>query len=189
MRLRIAIIAFLILIVIVGFILGFSLKIDTYYTISDYKEIQKIMHVPGIICAVICGFLVAFLDVLKPSEKNNVFWFLVYVVVYFVITYSYFTDICTDVYGYINMQSKDDYINVSTDNIRVRNIDDELGHARYYIIGVRLDSEKCSGNFSDLKYEISQERYFSIERDENTVRVKVYEGKFGYYHSPEIYRE
>lgn len=173
----------------IGVYLMIITDLREHYSLLDVFAIRERMQIIGIICAILYGILIAILSVLRSIENKKVHWFLGTVLLYTLLTSSIFTDMSRDIYGYINMQSKERYIVVNTSNILARVIPDEVGHDRYYIISVSVDKEAFRGYFSKLKYEISQERYFKIKREEDTARIKLYEGKFGYYHSPEIYRE
>ncbi len=173
----------------IGVYLMIITDLKEHYPLLDVFAIRDKMQIIGIICAIVYGILIAILSVLRSIENKKIHWFLGTVLLYALLTSSVFTDMSRDIYGYINMQSKEKYIVVNTSHIRARVIPDEVGHDRYYIISVNIDTESYRGYFSKLKYEISQERYFKIKREEDTARIKLYEGKFGYYHSPEIYRE
>lgn len=188
-RLKVILLIIIIIPVVVGIYIMYITDMRKHYAARDVLEIQRNMQVPGIICAIIYGLLMGLLSVLQNIKNKKIHWFLGTVFLYALLTNSYFGDMGRDIYGYINMQSKEKYIEVSTSNILAMSIPDEVGHDRYYIIGAGINTETFIGYFSELKYEISQERYFKIKREEDTARIKLYEGKFGYYHSPEIYRE
>lgn len=171
-----------------GIVLWLNFDIYSYYSTNDFSNLYDEMKIPGAICALFCGILITVLNALHLSKKNKVIWFFAQVLIYTIITYSYFTKMCTDVYAYINMQSKDNHIEVTTSNAYAQMIPDEVGHDRYYIFYVDINTEAYKG-FLSLRYEISQDRYLKIKREEDIIRVKLYEGRYGYYHSPEIYRE
>ena len=181
-NLKIAIIAIFVLTAIIGIVLGAFFDIDTYYSIQNRLEIRGMMQVSAIICIVIYAILAIILFYIQPPKKIKSLRFFIYIALYVVTVYSYFKDLSADIYSYANMQSKDNYIVVNTLDVSASGIEDELGDIRYYVVGARVES----GYYSELNFEVPQQRYFKIKRKEETIQLKLYEGYFGYYHSPEI---
>ena len=181
-NLKIAIIAIFVLTAIIGIVLGAFFDIDTYYSIQNRLEIRGMMQVSAIICIVIYAILAIILFYIQPPKKIKSLRFFIYIALYVVTVYSYFKDLSADIYSYANMQSKDNYIVVNTLDVSASGIEDELGDIRYYVVGARVES----GYYSELNFEVPQQRYFKIKRKEETIQLKLYEGYFGYYHSPEV---
>lgn len=184
-NLKIAIIAIFVLTAIIGIVLGSFFDISTHYSTQNRMEIKNMMQAPAIICIIIYAILATILFYIEPLKKMKSIRFFIYVALYVVTAYSYFKDLNADIYSYVNMQSKNNYIVVNTLDISTSGIEDALGDIRYYIVGARVES----GYYSELNFEVPQQRYFKLKSKEETVQLKLYEGHFGYYHSPEIYKE
>ncbi|MFT5890639.1 MAG: hypothetical protein ACI9Y7_000732 [Dokdonia sp.] len=181
-NIKIAIIAIFVLTGIIGIVLGSFFDIDTHYSTQNRVEIKDMIQVPAIICIVIYAILATILFYIQPPKKMKPLRFFIYVAVYVVSVYSLFKSLSANIYSYANMQSKDNYIIVSALDVSASGIEDELGDIRYYIVGARVEH----GYYSELNFEVPQQRYFKIKSKEETIRLKLYEGYFGYYHSPEI---
>ncbi len=181
-NLKITIIVIFVLTAIIGIVLGSLFDIDAHYSGKNRIEIKDMMQVPAIVCIVTYAILATILFYIQPPKKTKSIRFFIYIALYVVTVYSYFKDLSADLYSYVNMQSKDNYTIVSTSDIFVKGIEDESGDIGYYIVGAMVES----GYYSELNFEVPQQRYFKIKGKEETIQLKLYEGYFGYYHSPEI---
>lgn len=164
----------------------FTLDLRDHYSLVDYFSIRDKMQFMGVLWAVLHGILVAILSTFRSADNKKTHWFLGTILLHIALTYSLFTNLSKDIYMYINMQSKTDYIILDSSETLVQMKPDEVGHNRYYIFHIGFNSKDFTGYFSNLNYEISKERYSKIDNNEEVVNVKLYKGKYGYYHSPEI---
>ncbi len=183
---KVAFFFFLLLILLLGVYLDFILDVDSYYFTEDYLKVKDKMRISGILSAVFYGILVAIFSIFRSLDNKKPKLFLLNVIIYTLITFTYFVDVNTNIFCYLNMKGDNGSIITSTSEIIATNKDDEFGHTHYYIVGVGIREENLNAYYFKLNHEILKQHYFKIQKEKDTIQVKIYKGQYGYYHSPEI---
>lgn len=111
---KVAFFFFLLLILLLGVYLDFILDVDSYYFTEDYLKVKDKMRISGILSAVFYGILVAIFSIFRSLDNKKPKLFLLNVIIYTLITFTYFVDVNTNIFCYLNMKGDNGSIITST---------------------------------------------------------------------------